>query len=108
MTRKSNPRSRSRSSSPMNLAAWENVAQACLCQVLQVTRSFRALSAKTQGRPGTGKALKAPKCWSAHVSMVGTVRMRRLNLAYRKKDYATDVLSFPAPSVFQKSAGYLG
>jgi rRNA maturation RNase YbeY len=33
--------------------------------------------------------------------------MRRLNLKYRRKSYATDVLSFPAPKPFT-SQGWLG
>jgi rRNA maturation RNase YbeY len=33
--------------------------------------------------------------------------MRRLNAEYRRKRYATDVLSFPAPSVF-RDQGWLG
>ncbi|MEK7690089.1 MAG: rRNA maturation RNAse YbeY, partial [Bdellovibrionota bacterium] len=36
------------------------------------------------------------------VCVVGTTAMRRLNRVYRKKDYPTDVLSFPAPLVFKK------
>ena len=34
--------------------------------------------------------------------------MRRLNRGYRKKDYATDVLSFPAPAIFRREGGVLG
>ncbi len=33
--------------------------------------------------------------------------MRQLNREYRKKNYATDVLSFPSPDVF-RIQGYLG
>jgi ssRNA-specific RNase YbeY (16S rRNA maturation enzyme) len=50
--------------------------------------------------PGLGKWLSQTAPASARGSMtialVSTPRMRALNLAYRGKDYATDVLSFPA------------
>lgn len=35
------------------------------------------------------------KSYSLSVAVVGKDRMRKLNLAYRGKDYATDILSFP-------------
>lgn len=58
---------------------------------------------------GRGRAVRAPglAAWLARVApaaaagevavaLVGDARMRALNLAYRGKDAATDVLSFPA------------
>ena len=34
--------------------------------------------------------------WSFSIILVGKLKMKRLNREYRKKDYVTDVLSFPA------------
>ena len=39
--------------------------------------------------------------------MVGSAEMKKLNTHYRKKSYATDVLSFTAPEPF-RSMGHLG
>lgn len=39
------------------------------------------------------------------LALVGNARMRALNLAYRGKDYATDVLSFPAEEHPDVAAG---
>ena len=52
---------------------------------------------------------KCPKNleWKAGVQIVGGPEIRKLNRHYRKKDYATDVLSFGAPEPFW-SSGYLG
>jgi probable rRNA maturation factor len=41
------------------------------------------------------RALKLSKC-ELSVTLVGDAEIRRLNRAWRKKDKATDVLSFPA------------
>ncbi len=45
--------------------------------------------------------------WQVDVRMVGAALMKRLNTEYRNKDYATDILSFPAPLPFQEK-GFLG
>jgi probable rRNA maturation factor len=42
-----------------------------------------------------------------HCLITGDAELRLLNSTYRSKDYATDVLSFPAPS-FPAQGGYLG
>lgn len=44
---------------------------------------------------------------SMSVRLVDERTMKQLNSGYRKKNYATDVLSFPAPSFF-KDHGVLG
>lgn len=49
-----------------------------------------------------------PGCmWQAEVRIVGTAMMKNLNWKYRHKRKATDVLSFPTPSVF-RDQGHLG
>src|SRR5689334_5221764 len=45
--------------------------------------------------------------WQAHVKLIGPKAMTELNGKYRKKRYATDVLSFPSIDVFRET-GYLG
>ena len=43
------------------------------------------------------------------VALIGNTEMRRLNAAYRKKDYPTDVLSFPASETNPETgARYIG
>jgi probable rRNA maturation factor len=70
--------------------------------------------------PGLGAWLAgvAPRTARGEVSVafVGDARMRALNRAYRGKDYATDVLSFPGegpsaaqgPGPAKPTAGFLG
>ena len=66
---------------------------------------LRVLVADEQGRPATAPGLAA---WLRRVAparargvvsvaLVSDRRVRALNRAYRRKDYATDVLSFPHP-----------
>jgi probable rRNA maturation factor len=45
--------------------------------------------------------------WSLSVRLLGAPAMVRLNKKWRGKNYATDVLSFPAPGVF-RDQGLLG
>jgi probable rRNA maturation factor len=52
------------------------------------------------------KKLKRKKIGAA-VELVSAPEMTRLNSKFRKKKKATDVLSFPAPKIFQKN-GFLG
>jgi probable rRNA maturation factor len=42
------------------------------------------------------------------VALVGDARVRALNKRYRKRDYATDVLSFPAAAQTRSPTAYLG
>jgi probable rRNA maturation factor len=53
------------------------------------------------------KRLGPKKPWAATVKVVGSAAMKRLNSTYRRKHYATDVLSFSAPEPF-RSQGFLG
>jgi probable rRNA maturation factor len=42
------------------------------------------------------------------VTLVGKVRMQRLNRTYRQRDYATDVLSFPMQDASQSPLAFVG
>ena len=45
---------------------------------------------------------------SLSLSLVGTSRMRQLNRTYRNRDYATDVLAFPADPLKGQMGPFLG
>jgi rRNA maturation RNase YbeY len=45
--------------------------------------------------------------WQADISLIGPEEMKALNAHYRKRRYATDILSFETPSAFRKQ-GFLG
>ena len=40
--------------------------------------------------------------------LIGNLEMKKLNVRYRKKDYATDVLSFPVEGIVLKETRLLG
>ena len=40
--------------------------------------------------------------------LIGNLEMKKLNIRYRKKDYATDVLSFPVEGIVLKETRFLG
>jgi probable rRNA maturation factor len=46
--------------------------------------------------PWLTQAAPAKACGEVTIALVSDARMRTLNRSYRNKDYATDVLSFPA------------
>ncbi|HEY1235728.1 MAG TPA: rRNA maturation RNase YbeY [Candidatus Binatia bacterium] len=52
--------------------------------------------------------LLAQKNAELSLALIGNAEMRRLNARYRKKDYPTDVLSFPAGGITPKDAPLLG
>jgi probable rRNA maturation factor len=84
---------------PGRLADWEPLAEKKLRSILRKARSL----------PGLGKLGEfghAPK-WNAEVRVIGAPAMARLNARVRGKPYATDVLSFPVPEIFQRQ-GELG
>jgi probable rRNA maturation factor len=63
---------------------------------------------KAQSLPSLKKKLpRLKEGLSIHFSLVTSAQMKKLNKAWRGKDYATDVLSFPAPKVFFKQ-GQIG
>jgi probable rRNA maturation factor len=82
---------------PTTLADWTPIAE----------RRLRAVLRKAQAETGLRRRLKGGASWTAEVRLVGSAAMTRLNGQYRGKHYATDVLSFPTPAVFQ-AAGNLG
>src|SRR5438477_12208443 len=43
-----------------------------------------------------GRAAPRRACGAVNVALVSDARVRALNRTYRRKDYATDVLSFPS------------
>jgi probable rRNA maturation factor len=47
---------------------------------------------------------------SAHLSitLVGKVRMQKLNRTYRQRDYATDVLAFPMENISRSPLAFVG
>lgn len=60
---------------------------------------------KTLGLQSLGPKKRS---WKAQVSLVSAPKMTRLNRAYRRKSYPTDILSFGAPQMISKHTGYLG
>lgn len=79
------------------LALWNRRAERVVEDLIDFAQHFPALRKR------------APQSteWRAGVRLVGSSEMRNLNARYRKKDYATDVLSFASPEPF-RSMGYLG
>jgi len=70
-------------------------------------RRLLAILRKAQGLGGLSKEVPCRERWQASVRLVGPVAMKRLNARFRAKAYATDVLSFAAPEIFQ-AQGWLG
>jgi probable rRNA maturation factor len=57
------------------------------------------------------KVLPMEKSISISLKFVGREEMKKLNWAYRKKDYVTDIISFPGPGLILEEKGelnYLG
>jgi probable rRNA maturation factor len=78
------------------LLSWSRLAERRVSRFSGVARRIPALR-----RLGPGAS------WRVSVKMIGSSAMKRLNSAYRRKSYATDVLSFQAPEPF-RSQGWLG
>ena len=72
---------------PASKSDWQALARARLKKLLSRARKLPGLSKRT---------------WSIEVEFLSAPAMRKLNRSFRKKNYATDVLSFPAPRIFQK------
>ncbi len=70
--------------------------QVRLKKLLEMSQSLPELARKNRRRP-----------WVVHLKVVGRATIQKLNQTYLKHDYATDVLSFPAPQPFPK-LGFLG
>jgi rRNA maturation RNase YbeY len=86
----------------VKLSVWQKQAETRLCKILKLAYAYPSLRRRVH-------SLKIiPKKWGVDLSVVGSVQMQRLNQVYRKKNYPTDVLSFPAPPIFRETGGYLG
>lgn len=83
----------------MSLAEWNLRAEKRLRQVLARALKEPALRRAVKLLPGAE--------FEAEVMVVGTARMKAMNARFRRKRHATDVLSFPAPGIFQRT-GFLG
>lgn len=77
-------------------ADWNLLAEKRLNHYLRKTATF----------PGLRK-LGSRARWQVTLKLLGSPAMARMNRDYRGKEYATDVLSFPAPAVF-RAQGLLG
>jgi rRNA maturation RNase YbeY len=77
-------------------AQLEALAERRIFAVLKKAQTFSVLKKKLP-RMQSKTSGKAPV---VHFSLVSAPEMKKLNHAWRKKNYATDVLSFPAPAVF--------
>jgi probable rRNA maturation factor len=84
---------------PKTLVEWAPLAQKRLQAILRKARALPELR-------NLGPFGQAPR-WSAELRLVGSAAMTMLNGKIRGKHYATDVLSFPVPEVFQRQ-GLLG
>jgi len=91
------PRKTARTSPSLELATWNRKAERAIEDLIDFALHFPAL------RKRGPKNIQ----WRVGVRLVGNAEMKKLNSHYRKKDYATDVLSFTSPEPF-RSMGYLG
>lgn len=80
----------------LSIQEWQKVAQKRIQRVISCIREF----------PGLVR-LAPHDLWKVEVTLVGSQAMSKLNGEFRKKHYATDVLSFPTQSGFRK-LGILG
>src|SRR4051812_4595615 len=78
------------------LASWTRRADSRLKKLLPAARRISAI-----------RRLGPKAAWSVSVKLTGSAAMKRLNATFRRKSYATDVLSFAAPEPF-RSQGFLG
>lgn len=70
-------------------------------------RRLRGVVRRAWTVPGLRALAPSPVTWRVGVRVVSGPQMRKLNYRYRKKNYTTDVLSFPAPEPFY-SQGWIG
>lgn len=66
-----------------------------------LTRTLRVCAGLKRWYPGQPARLQA------EIAFLSSAQMRKLNREFRRKDYTTDVLSFPSPQPLQK-LGHLG
>jgi len=72
----------------------------------QARLKLRSIVRKARALPALRRRCPA-RSWEVDVAFVGAPEMKQLNSHYRGKRYATDILSFEAPSAFRKQ-GLLG
>jgi probable rRNA maturation factor len=82
---------------PKTISSWTKLAE----------KRLSVLLAQAQRIPAIRKRGPRIRPWTASVKLIGLAEMRKLNKMYRGKGYATDILSFHPPKVFQKN-GFLG
>lgn len=75
---------------------WQRFAERRLNKIISVAQGFSSL-----------KKVQPQNAWKINVQLIGSKKMIEMNHAYRRKDYATDVLSFPTVAVFCQM-GFLG
>jgi rRNA maturation RNase YbeY len=75
-------------------------------RTLAVSPILKRVLQAAHALPSLKRLAPAPQ-WEVMVELVGERVMKKLNSHYRDKSYATDVLSFQAPSVF-RTQGLLG
>ncbi len=79
---------------PRSLSAWRYVALRRAAKLLKILNKLENLEIKKQYKGGFhGHGLQ--------IDFVNAKKMQELNNKYRKKDYVTDVLSFPVTSEFR-------
>jgi probable rRNA maturation factor len=86
--------------SKAQLAQLESLAARRILALLKKAQAFPALKKKLPKSFGKSASRFALKATVVHFSLVSASEMKKLNNAWRKKNYATDVLSFSAPEVF--------
>lgn len=70
--------------------------------VKRVTEKFLKLNPSRVGKASRAEADKK-KNYNVSIAFVGNIAIRKLNKIYRKKDKATDILSFPSTIVSDKN-----
>jgi probable rRNA maturation factor len=86
---------------------WQTGADGAI-QVSNRQRRFRIFRAPIAVFCGSAMDALGKAGWCLSVSFVGRRTMRTLNREYRKRDYATDVLSFPYPGELEDGIPFLG
>ena len=84
---------------PPKISEMEKYAQSALKKWMKKVLSEPKLKKRVKGFVGTE--------WHVDISVCSAPKMAQINDSFRKKKYATDVLSFPADDFFQ-SQGVLG
>lgn len=84
---------------PPKISEMEKYAQSALKKWMKKVLSEPKLKKRVKGFMGDE--------WHVDISVCSALKMAEINHSFRKKNYATDVLSFPADEFFQRQ-GVLG